>query len=82
MKKLPYWVKGGIIFTSIAVLVLAWRILCPADTGCSINIDLLFFPVILLPGQFAIIGYFLFYFLLGALLGFIYGKFKNRGKQS
>jgi len=84
-KDWPYWLKGGIIGTVLATLIIlivgfiALSICyenCPPFIKNSLFIFIL--PSYFLPGVIADVAIIIWNFLIGALIGFIYGKIKSR----
>ena len=95
MKIIPCWVKGGSVLVSlVGIIVLLIFFLLPCAPGnCFIEpwmIPLYFaFPIYIgfgiLLEPLGLVGYIIasiiFYFLIGAIIGWIYGKIKNRKKD-
>ena len=97
-KNLPHWLKGGIItvliFISAFILSLFLPPYCPHSVlgGCGLVIEP--FVYTLIPGWFitdfiddgniyvGFLASFIVYFILGALIGWIYGKIKNNKQKS
>jgi len=91
IKDWPYWLKGGVIGVSIYIIfiILILTIYKPLFDSCrhmGCNSDwiiiLIGFPIILIPFQYYFMSgvsilVFFQYFLLGALLGYIYGRIKK-----
>ncbi len=107
-KSKPYWLKGGIILLSIALLILLYLYInfgliyneynCPIDTCSSpiylfyiqniFSFGLIFIEYLGLVKEGTIIYQILFfilnltvYFLIGSIIGRIYGKFKSKKSQ-
>jgi hypothetical protein len=96
-KEWPTWLKGGVIGLILSVLFLIGLIICASSSlgsgsyGCINFIFPLFFGAFMasiLNIQNKFVGYFvigftnlIIYFLIGALIGWIVGKIKNRNKR-
>lgn len=91
-KNWPYWFKGGITVVSVYILfiILILAIYKPffdscGHMGCNSDwiIILSGFPTIFIPLQYhfmlgvSVLAFFQ-YFLIGALIGYIYGKIKSK----
>ncbi len=85
-KKLSYPFKGGIItLITIIILFIIWELM-----NEPLEFQIIFLPIVLLSfgcgfeGRFCGISLIIipaiFYFLLGSIIGLIYGKIKNRKK--
>ena len=86
-KKLPYWVKGGLIGVVAISSSLILNKLFPAFANpislvVSLSLfplELFFFGAFYLPWWIIIVEY-IYFFLLGAIIGWIYEKTKNQKK--
>mgnify|MGYP001561561568 CR=1 FL=1 len=94
LKRTSYWLKGVIIALSFSIIILIANILLDAASGSNpfrnewnmILYYMINFPVVVFFDKLNIefnIFYFIlsslvFYFILGAVIGLIYGKLKNR----
>ena len=89
VKKKRYWLRGGVVGGITAILVYIIMLLRNTNVGGDIFgfLDpvlffiLLFFFEIPLPEYLNIIIFVLFLFIIGAIIGWIYRKIKNRGEQ-
>ena len=94
-KNWPYWLKGGIILDVVYLLVVSMYVITFLIENISQSIFILLyfisFPAFLILRlieydshnviTYTIIISFLIYFILGALIGLIYGKIKNSRKR-
>ena len=90
MKQKRYWLRGGIISTILLFLPLIylqnnfdWEIL-KESVSFQVYILLNKLPLLFSPSNQVskIIIALILYFILGAIIGWIYGKFKNRKKDN
>ena len=91
-KKLPSWVKGGIIGGIIGIIPLIYVVIWLVILKNSTLSDIVLFPVNLVDNLLSTFLYSggdmggiivlfiapIFYFLIGALIGFIVGKLKKK----
>ncbi len=92
-KKWPYWVRGGVVGVLFAVFLVGGFHYCPSvGVDGKTNFQCLLWAIPLSIGEFIFYGLFDFplplflfveiiiWFILFALLGWLYGKIKNRKK--
>lgn len=90
-KKWPSWLKGGIIFASVDLIILVLWLLYNRTFTDEASVFIFFFtqPIIfwftglydnfhLLQTSLVIIEGLLGYFIIGAAVGFVYGKIKQK----
>lgn len=86
---MPSWLKGGIFFAVLLLLVFFLKILCPLDVGCFVDPFFvpIFSPLILVDfitgssanevfGSFEPVFVFVFWIFVGVVLGQVFGKIK------
>ena len=83
-KNLPYWLKGGIITSILALIFFIYYLftvrLCfdYVDGSCDLLIKTLFVGSINYSTYLSLIGALIVSFIISALIGFVYGKLKNK----
>lgn len=90
-KNLPSWVKGGIFLLILnLVLILIFFLITGGRATSNGNIELLYWPSFLITdllywGSNSVLAVTLFssvfFFLVGAIIGFIVGKVKSRNEN-
>ena len=87
-KKLPYWVKGGLIgVVAISSSLILNKLFPDFANPISLVVSLFLFPLGLLffgafyLPQWIIIVEYIYFFLLGAIIGKIYEKIKSRSHK-
>ena len=79
-KDWPYWLKGGEIFEILLIIGL-FLIAFIKGEGLAILFLLIFFGGENPWEMFTFLGFLILYFILGAIIGWIYGKIRNRNSQ-
>ncbi|MBS3085684.1 hypothetical protein J4225_03285 [Candidatus Pacearchaeota archaeon] len=79
-KDWPYWLKGGVIFEILLIIGL-FLIAFIKGEGLAILFLLIFFGGENPWEMFTFLGFLILYFILGAIIGWIYGKIRNRNSQ-
>lgn len=96
-KNLPSWVKGGLVLSSIFILLVIFFTIVDPDSWTFLALPVILFIYFVAEDFLKDLGirftetywFFItlflslfFYFILGAIIGFIIGKIKNRNKEA